>query len=86
MLAADLKKRLKEKQLSLEISDEAKQFVVENAYDPSFGARPLKRYMQRHLETLIAKEILADKVKQGDTIHVGVENEQLAVTGITSAE
>ena len=86
LLAADLKKRLKEKQLSLEISDEAKQFVVENAYDPSFGARPLKRYMQRHLETLIAKEILADKVKQGDTIHVGVENEQLAVTGITSAE
>ncbi|MGN0650939.1 MAG: ATP-dependent chaperone ClpB [Oscillospiraceae bacterium] len=85
LLTADLRKRLKDKQLNLEITDEAKQFVVDSAYDPSFGARPLKRYMQRHLETLIAKEILADKVKQGDTIHVGVINEQLAVTEITGA-
>ena len=86
LLAADLKKRLKEKQLSLEITDEAKQLVVDSAYDPTFGARPLKRYMQRHLETLIAREILADKVKQGDAIHVGVVDEQLAVTSITQAE
>ncbi len=74
-----LKKRLKEKQLGLELTEEAKTFIVEASYDPIYGARPLKRYMQRHLETLIAKEILADKVKQGDTIRIGVKDETLAV-------
>lgn len=74
-----LKKRLKEKQLDLAISDEAKTFIVEASYDPIYGARPLKRYMQRHLETLIAKEILADKVHQGDTINIGVCDDALAV-------
>ena len=77
--AVDLAKRLKDKQLSLEISDEAKQLIVDESYDPSFGARPLKRYMQRNLETLIAREILADKLKQGDTIHITVKNGGLAV-------
>ena len=78
--AADLAKRLKDKQLGLEISEEAKQLIVDESYDPSFGARPLKRYMQRNLETLIAKEILADKLKAGDTIHVGVKDGALSVT------
>ncbi|MBD5129608.1 MAG: ATP-dependent chaperone ClpB [Ruminococcaceae bacterium] len=77
--SADLAKRLKDKQLSLEISDEAKQLIVDESYDPSFGARPLKRYMQRNLETLIAREILADKLKQGDTIHIVVKDGALAV-------
>jgi len=77
--AVDLAKRLKDKQLSLEISVEAKQLIVDESYDPSFGARPLKRYMQRNLETLIAREILADKLKQGDTIHITVKNGGLAV-------
>ncbi len=76
---ASLKKRLKEKQLNLELTDEAKTFIVEASYDPIYGARPLKRYMQRHLETLIAKEILADRVKQNDTIKIGVKDEALAV-------
>ncbi len=74
-----LKKRLKDKQLELEISEEAKTFIVDASYDPVYGARPLKRYMQRHLETLIAKEILADKVKQGDTIKIGIKDDALAV-------
>ncbi len=77
--AADLKKRLKDKQLTLDISEDAKQLIVDASYDPIYGARPLKRYMQRHLETLIAKEILADKVRQGDTIRIGVVDEALAV-------
>ncbi len=77
--AADLKKRLKDKQLTLEISEDAKQLIVDASYDPIYGARPLKRYMQRHLETLIAKEILADKVRQGDTIRIGVVEDALAV-------
>lgn len=77
--AADLAKRLKDKQLGLELSDEAKQLIVDESYDPSFGARPLKRYMQRNLETLIAREILADKLHQGDTIRVAVKDGRLAV-------
>ncbi|MGN0686920.1 MAG: ATP-dependent chaperone ClpB [Oscillospiraceae bacterium] len=74
-----LKKRLKEKQLDLVLSDEAKTHIVDASYDPIYGARPLKRYMQRHLETLIAAEILADKVRQGDTITIGVKDDKLAV-------
>ena len=77
--AADLAKRLKEKQLGLDITEDAKQLIVDESYDPSFGARPLKRYMQRNLETLIAREILGDKLRQGDTIHVTVKDGKLAV-------
>lgn len=77
--AADLAKRLRAKQLGLEISEEAKQLILDESYDPSFGARPLKRYMQRNLETLIAKEILADKLHQGDTVKIGVKDGALAV-------
>ncbi len=76
---ASLRERLKEKQLSLELTDEAKSFIVEASYDPVYGARPLKRYIQRSVETLIAREILSDKVKQGDTIKIGVTDDKLAV-------
>ncbi len=76
---ASLRKRLKEKQLSLVLTDEAKSHIVDASYDPVYGARPLKRYMQRHLETLIAREILSDKVRQGDTIKIGVKDDNLAV-------
>ncbi|MCH5207966.1 MAG: ATP-dependent chaperone ClpB [Oscillospiraceae bacterium] len=79
--AGDLAKRLKEKQLGLEITEEAKQLIVDESYDPAFGARPLKRYMQRNLETLIAKEILGDKLKQGDIVKVGVADGALAIIG-----
>ncbi len=82
---AGLKKRLKDKQLDLDISEEAKQFIVDASYDPIYGARPLKRYMQRHLETLIAREILSDKVKQGDVIKIGVKDEALSVISDRSA-
>ena len=76
---ASLRDRLKEKQLSLELTDEAKSFIVEASYDPVYSARPLKRYIQRSVETLIAREILSDKVKQGDTIKIGVTDDKLAV-------
>ncbi|MBP0982975.1 MAG: ATP-dependent chaperone ClpB [Oscillospiraceae bacterium] len=79
LLAASLKKRLKDKQITLEISDNAKQLIVDSSFDPSFGARPLKRYIQRNVETLVAKEILGDKVHQGDTITIDEQNGELAV-------
>ena len=82
LLAASLKSRLKDKQISLEITDKAKQLIVDSSYDPSFGARPLKRYIQRNLETMVAKEILRDEVHQGDTISVDEQNGELTAVVI----
>ena len=78
LLAASLKQRLKDKQITLEITDSAKQLIVDSSFDPSFGARPLKRYIQRNVETIVAKEILADKVRQGDTITIDEQNGELS--------
>mgnify|MGYP004500115349 CR=1 FL=1 len=77
LLAASLKARLKDKQLDLDITDAAKQAIVDASYDPSFGARPLKRYIQRNVETIAAKEILRGEVHQGDTIVIDSVNGEL---------
>ena len=68
LLIADVNKRLADKELSIALSDSAKQFIVDNGYDPVYGARPLKRYLQKNVETLAAKLILSDGVRTGDTI------------------
>lgn len=78
LIIADLNKRLADRDLKLELSEEALQFVADNAYDSVYGARPLKRYIQKYVETLAAKLILADKVKTGDTIYITVTNGVLA--------
>lgn len=77
LIIADLNKRLADKELSLELTDEAKHFVVENGYDPIYGARPLKRYIQKYVETLAAKLILAGDLTSGDTISIDVREGQL---------
>ncbi len=77
LIVADLNQRLSDRNLTIELSEEAMRFVVENAYDPVYGARPLKRYIQKYVETLAAKLILADKVAAGDTILITVENDSL---------
>lgn len=79
LLIADINKRLADKELKIALTDKAKDFVIESAYDVSYGARPLKRYLQKHIETLAAREILADKVKTGDTMVVDVENGELLI-------
>lgn len=79
LLIADINKRLADKELKIALTDRAKDFVIESAYDVSYGARPLKRYLQKHIETLAAREILADKVKTGDTMMVDVENGELVI-------
>ena len=61
----------------MELTDAAKQYIVENGYDPIYGARPLKRFLQKHVETLSAKLILADKVREGDTILIDVSGNEL---------
>ena len=74
LLLKGLSKRLAEKQLGLEITPAAKRLIVENGYDPVYGARPLKRYLQSHIETLIARTIIAEELSQGDVIEVGEKN------------
>ncbi len=77
LLVADANKRLADRELSLSLSEQAMQFIAENGYDPVYGARPLKRYLQKHVETLAAKLILSDAVRTGDTIFIDVENGRL---------
>jgi ATP-dependent Clp protease ATP-binding subunit ClpB len=83
LILADINKRLADREISIEISDKAQHYIVENGYDPVYGARPLKRYIQKYVETLAAKLILADKVKVGDTILIDLNesgDELVAVT------
>lgn len=75
-----LNRRLQDKQLTCEVTPETKAFIVENGYDPVYGARPLKRFVQRHVETLIAKTILSRDLNVGDTLLVQVEDGSLIVT------
>ena len=77
LIVEDLNKRLSDRDLHLSCTDTAKQFIVENGYDPVYGARPLKRYIQKYVETAAAKLILADEIGQGDHIVIDVENDKL---------
>ncbi len=77
LIIEDLNRRLADKELRIELSDEAMHFIAQNAYDPVYGARPLKRYIQKYVETLSAKLILADKVSTGDVILITVEDNEL---------
>lgn len=77
LLMADLNKRLADRELSVELTPEAEQFIVKNGYDPVYGARPLKRYLQKTVETLAAKVILAGQVQSGDTILIRLVGESL---------
>ncbi|MCM1268975.1 MAG: AAA family ATPase, partial [Bacteroidales bacterium] len=74
LIVADLNRRLADRELSIELAPEAAQFIVDNAYDPVYGARPLKRYIQKHVETLSARLILSDQVEAKDTILIAAEN------------
>ena len=78
LIIADLNKRLADRDLKIELTKEALSFVVDNAYDPVYGARPLKRYIQKHVETLAAKLILGDQVSSGDTILITLEDGALS--------
>ncbi len=78
LIIADLNRRLDDRNLRLELSGEAERFIVDNAYDPVYGARPLKRYIQKYVETLTAKLILEDKVSQGDTVLIDLQDGALA--------
>ena len=73
-------KRLADKQLKCELTERAKDYIVETGYDPAFGARPLKRLVQRDIETLLARKIIAGDIDQGTTLVVDVENGEYSIT------
>ena len=73
LIMKDLNGRLADKQLKCELTERAKNYIIETGYDPAFGARPLKRLVQRHVETLLARKIIADEVESGTTLTVDVD-------------
>ena len=77
LLIADVNRRLQEKELRIELTEAAKSFVVEGGYDPMYGARPLKRYLQKNVETLAARLILAGNVGREDTIIIDASDGKL---------
>ena len=80
LMVKELSDRLADQELSLELTDAAKQMVVDNGYDPVYGARPLKRYLQNYVETLTAKKILSGDVHAGDTIVLDVKDGAFTVS------
>ena len=79
LLIADLNRRLADKELHLQLTDSAKAFVVENGYDPVYGARPLKRYLQKYVETMAARYILSGNVQAGSTMTVDCDGQNLTI-------
>jgi len=76
-LIGELQERLKDQQIKLEILDEAKEYIAEHGFDPVYGARPLQRYIQRVVETELARQIIARKIKENETILISVDNGEL---------
>ncbi|MDY3934211.1 MAG: AAA family ATPase, partial [Bacilli bacterium] len=73
-IVKDIETRLEDKQIKLVLTKDAKDYIIDNSYDESFGARPIKRYVVKHIESLIANQILEDKVKFNSTITIDVSN------------
>lgn len=86
LLIAALSKRLADKQLSVELTDAAKQYVIDHGYDPIYGARPLKRFLQRNVETLLGRTIIAGEIASGTKLLVDLQAGQLTVTPVSISE
>jgi len=77
LIINDIQERLNEKKIKIILTNEAKKFFAKEGYEPTLGARPLKRYIQKNLENLIAKEILNNNIKEGDTVKIAVEDNKI---------
>ena len=75
----DINKRLEDKKINVNLTENAKEYIIENSYDEKYGARPIKRFVSRNIETLIAKAIIDDKIKYNDNITIDVHHDQLAI-------
>ena len=83
LIVDDLNKRLSEREISIRLTDAAQDYIIDEAYDPIYGARPLKRYVQKYVETLSAKLILEDRVQPHDTIEFDVKDGELIASAIS---
>ncbi len=79
LMMQDISRRLEERRISLELTDNAREFIARSGYDPVFGARPLRRYIQRNLETKIARALIAGEVLEGSTLRIELEGDDLKV-------
>ena len=86
LIVDDLNRRLEDRRIDIRLTDDAKTFVAEAAYDPAYGARPLKRYIQKNVETAGARLILADEVSEGDTIEIGTDGRKLTASAVHNGE
>ncbi len=75
----DLQKRLEDKKITLELTENAKEYIIEHAYDERYGARPIKRFVQKNIETMLAKEILEDKIKFGSHLQIDVQKDAFLI-------
>jgi ATP-dependent Clp protease ATP-binding subunit ClpB len=73
-LMADLQKRLEDQHIKISIKDEAKEYIAQNGFDPVYGARPLKRFIQRNIETRLAKEIISGRVRDNSSVEIDIED------------
>ena len=79
LLISALDKRLEDKQLDLKVTDDAKNYIIDNGYDPIYGARPLKRFLQSRVETLLAKKLISDDIEPGTVLTIDMENGELVI-------
>ena len=79
IMTEGLKKRLADQQISLNITDEAAQYIANEAYDPAYGARPLKRFLQRQLETKLGRALISGEISEGSAVKVTMRNGELSV-------
>ena len=86
LIVNDLNRRLAERRITIRLTDDAKSFVADAAYDPAYGARPLKRYIQKNVETAGARLILADEVSEGDTIEIDSDGHRLNAGAVHTGE
>ncbi|WDV47485.1 ATP-dependent chaperone ClpB [Clostridiaceae bacterium M8S5] len=79
LIMKDVARRVEEKQLTIRLSEKAKEYVLDSAYDPAYGARPLKRFVQSRIETLLGRKIISGEIEPGDSLEVDVENDDLVI-------
>ena len=80
LIIKDLNRRLSDRELEISLTDKATDFIVDQAYDPVYGARPLKRFIQKHIETLVGKAILEGRAKDGDKVVIDVNDGRLVIS------
>jgi ATP-dependent Clp protease ATP-binding subunit ClpC len=85
LMAEDLRKRLKEQDVDFVLTEEAKKFLAKEGFDPAFGARPLRRAIQKHIEDRLSEELLKGNIAKGDSLNIDVKDGQLEVERVVSS-